>query len=179
MPAVFVRTWGWSATEIGLAYGAIILACGIPGMLLSGVLADVLAKGSSLQAPIRVAVAGALLAGLCAALLGWADAPVLALAALGGATFFVAAPIALGPAILLPITPNRLRGQVAAISMLCFNLVGMGLGPLLVAVLNDQVFADEGLIKRSVSIVTAGAAALGAGLLWTARRGPNRIPVEA
>lgn len=178
VPAIFVRTWEWSAGQIGLSYGAIILTCGIPGMLLSGMLADALSSGNHHQAPIRVALVGALLTALCTAALGSANSPAMALAALAGATFFVAAPIALGPAILLPLTPNRLRGQVAAASMLCFNLIGLGLGPLLVALLTDHVFADAGMVNRSVGIVTTSAAAVGAFLLWIARPALNRMAAE-
>lgn len=43
LPATFIRQWGWTPGQIGPAYGAIVLTCGIGGMLLSGWLADRLA----------------------------------------------------------------------------------------------------------------------------------------
>ena len=42
--------------------------------------------------------------------------------------------------------PANMRGQLSAIYLLVFNLVGLSLGPTAVAVFNDYVLADEAMI---------------------------------
>jgi sugar phosphate permease len=77
----------------------------------------------------------------------------VALAILNG---FVAAWV-LGPqnAALQIITPNRMRGQITALFLFAFNVVGFGLGPSFVAVLTDHVFGSE--VRIGWSLATAAA----------------------
>jgi FtsH-binding integral membrane protein len=65
---------------------------------------------------------------------------------------FVAAWTA-GPlnAALQLITPNQMRGQVTALFLMVYNLVGLGLGPTLVALYTQYVFHSERLVGRSMS----------------------------
>ena len=58
------------------------------------------------------------------------------------------------------ITPNRLRGQVTALYMMVVNIVGLGLGPLIVGVFTDYYFTDPADLRYSLAIVTASSAPL-------------------
>lgn len=68
------------------------------------------------------------------------------------------------------VTPNRLRGQVTSIYLLMINLIGLGLGPFLVALCTDYVFHDELKVGASLGIVGVLAALAGAACLWFAAR---------
>jgi hypothetical protein len=48
----------------------------------------------------------------------------------------------MGPmnAALQIITPNQMRGQITALFLFVFNIIGFGLGPTVVALLTDFVF---------------------------------------
>ena len=150
LPATFIRQWGWTPGEIGPAYGVIILTFGIGGMLLSGFLADYLtARGKQVGSIVISLVAtGVLIAsGL---VLAFAPSPTVALVAVAVTTFFLGMPVALAPPILQAVTPNQLRGQVTSIYLLLINLIGLGLGPFLVAFFTDFVFHDEKLVGLSL-----------------------------
>jgi hypothetical protein len=56
------------------------------------------------------------------------------------------------------VTPNQLRGQVTAISLLCVNLIGMGLGASVIAAITDFGFGDKAMLGYSIAI--AGAVVL-------------------
>jgi hypothetical protein len=48
-----------------------------------------------------------------------------------------------------------MRAQVMAFYLLVVNLVGVGLGPTVTALLTDFVFGDESYLRFSLSIVSA------------------------
>lgn len=178
LPATFIRQWGWTPGEIGPAYGVIILTFGIGGMLLSGFLADYLtARGKQVGSIVISLVAtGVLIAsGL---VLAFAPSPTVALVAVAVTTFFLGMPVALAPPILQAVTPNQLRGQVTSIYLLLINLIGLGLGPFLVAFFTDFVFHDEKLVGLSLGLVSALAALLSV-LCLASAIGPYRRLVAA
>ena len=53
------------------------------------------------------------------------------------------------------MTPNEMRGQAAAVYFLSSNLIGLGLGPTVVASFTDFVFRDDAAIGKSLAL-TAG-----------------------
>jgi MFS family permease len=53
------------------------------------------------------------------------------------------------------VTPNSIRAQVSAIFQLVINLLGLGIGPTLVAFLTDKVFAEDLAVGKSLAIVVA------------------------
>ena len=61
-----------------------------------------------------------------------------------------------GPAGLQNLLPNQLRAQVSATYLFVLNLVALTLGPLLPALISDQLFQDEGMIGVAVVIVVGG-----------------------
>lgn len=154
MPAHFVRAYGWSLAQVGFAFGGLLLTLGVVGVLAAGFLADKL-KGPGGRAEQYFK------------LMAWwslAAAPVLSFGSLmpnGAAALAVLAPavlLAMGPPVLAPaliqiVTPNRVRAQVSAIYLFVVSLLGMGLGPLLVGVTNDKVFAGADRLGWSITCV--------------------------
>jgi MFS family permease len=161
LPATFIRQWGWTPGQIGPAYGVIILTCGIGGMLLSGYLADRLALRGRSDAALTISLAGTLVLIVTSLLFAFAPSPEIALTAIALTTFFLGMPVALAPSILQAVTPNRLRGQVTSIYLLLVNLIGLGLGPFLVAVGTDYVLGDEHRVGLSLGMVCVLAAVIG------------------
>lgn len=169
LPAVFIRRWHWTPGQIGPAYGIIILICGITGMLVSGYLADrYTSRGRAHMAMTISLIATAVLVpgGLVFA---YAPNPTIALGAVAVMTFFLGMPIALAPPMMQAVTPNRLRGQITSIYLLMVSLIGLGLGPFLVAALTDYVFKNPQMVGLSLGLMSAVAALLGALCLALAR----------
>lgn len=159
-PSFLIRTYGWQASEAGYAFGLIVLTLGTGGTLLGGVLADrILAKGR-LDAKMRVSLyagAATLIFGSIAPLM---PNPTLALLFLAPTVVSIGMPVGLGPAALNFITPNQLRGQVIALYLFAVNLIGLGAGPTIVAVITDFGFGDPGAVRYSLAIFAVVISAL-------------------
>jgi hypothetical protein len=70
--------------------------------------------------------------------------------------------------------PNSMRAQATAIYLFVINLIGMGLGPTLVAALTEDVFRDTKAVGYSLFVVGAVAHLLGTVLLWLGLRSYRR-----
>ncbi len=151
-PAFLMRTYGWEASDAGYAFGLIVLTLGTGGTLLGGILANrQLAKGI-LDSYMRVSMYSgvAVLVFGCAAPL--MPSPTLALLCLAPTVLSLGMHVGLAPAALNFITPNQLRGQVIAIYLFVLNLVGLGAGPTIVAVITDYGFGDTAALRYSLSV---------------------------
>ena len=97
----------------------------------------------------------------------WAARAALAALALYALYTFLAY-LSPGPqnAALQIITPNQMRAQITAIFILIFNLVGVGIGPTLVAVFTDYVLGAPELLRHSLSIAGITLAPLAALVTW-------------
>jgi MFS family permease len=86
--------------------------------------------------------------------------------ALVGASLFLGS-LGSGPAnaAIQSITPGRMRGTTTAIYIAIFNVIGYGLGPLIVGRLNDTVFGESG-IASSMVVLAVISAPLGAMFAW-------------
>jgi len=175
LPTSFIRTWGWSARDIGLAYGSVMLVFGSAGMISSGFAADWLAQRGMKDAHMRLSIGGTIAAIPFAVALAIINQPIPALAVVALASFCASMSIALAPAVLQLVTPNRLRGQLTALYLLLINLIGMGCGPTMVALLTDYGFGDEAAVKTSLALVTSGAIIASAILLCLSLRPYRRL----
>jgi MFS family permease len=81
--------------------------------------------------------------------------PGMAMLMFGPAFVFGSAYVSLGPSTIQMVTPNEMRGQVSAISLMLTNLLGGVLGPAAVAFATDRVFGDPALVGRSLALVAA------------------------
>jgi MFS family permease len=177
-PALFIRTHGYSAAEIGVAFGLVLLICGTSGVYAGGWLSDRLARKGALDAQLKVAAFGFVgcgVLGTCAAL---APDARIALALLCPAIFLSNMPYACAGTALQLIVPNRARGQVTALYIMLTTLVGLVVGPLVVGLMTDHLFQDPGDIKYSLAIVVGVPAPIMFTLLMIARR-PYRALREA
>jgi hypothetical protein len=62
--------------------------------------------------------------------------------------------------------PNTMRAQATALYLFVINLVGIGLGPTIVAALTEDVFRDKNAVHLSLLVVGAVSFALAVILLW-------------
>jgi MFS family permease len=168
-PEFFVRAHGAAPQEAGVAMGIEMVVAGSVGVLAGGALSDRLTRAGRSDAVLIVGVIaawGGLLPGLLFPLV---PSMTLALILLALVFFFGAFASGAAPAALALITPNELRGQVSALYLLAINLIGIGLGPTVPALMTDFVFADERRIGWSLAIVGGVTAVLAAWLLQASR----------
>ena len=70
-------------------------------------------------------------------------------------TFFMAMPSGLSNAALQAISPNRMRGQLIALYLICVSFLSYLFAPLIIGLMNDYVFQREDAIDLSLSILAA------------------------
>ncbi|RYG14155.1 MAG: MFS transporter [Burkholderiales bacterium] len=155
IPTMFVRTWGWSIGDVGLAYGCVTLAAGPLAAVLASVLGERLSARGHEDAQMRAA-----LISVCIGIVGAIGAalsptPWMAVLMLLPASVGTTAATASGLSALMTVTPNQMRAQASACYYLVVNLLGLTLGPTGIAIFTDYVFKDSGALRYSVASVSA------------------------
>lgn len=165
LPTFFIRTFGWSIGQVGLAVGTVLLTISPLGLIAGGYLAEWFAKKGYNDANMRVNLISTVIVLPTSILYPLMPSPYLALG-LYAVNSFIAS-MSSGPvnAALQTITPNQMRAQLTSVFILIFNLVGLGIGPIVVASLTDYVFASEQLLRYSIS-ANAGVLGLIASLVF-------------
>jgi MFS family permease len=178
-PSLFERSFGWAPGQPGLAIGLVTLAVSPLGLIVGGWLANRRARAGHDDANMRVVLWASLGVVPFALAYPLMPTPGLALAMLAGSLF--CGSVGVGPAntALQVITPGRMRGTVSALHIAVFNVVGYGLGPLLVALLTDRLFGDEAMLATSMALAAALLAPLGLWASWAALRPYAAAAAEA
>ena len=84
--------------------------------------------------------------------------------------FFASFGFGAAAAALQQVTPNRMRAVVSALYLFLVNLIGIGLGPTVTALITDYVFANEQAVGFSMAITAGTGGLLGAVVLWLGLR---------
>jgi MFS family permease len=154
-PTYLIRTFDYTRADAGWIFGVIIMVSGTAGLLVGGILADRYFARGRADAYSRIILFSMVGMTPFALLLGFAETPLLAMVALFAAIFFGAFQGGIAAGTLQLMTPNEMRGQAAAVYFLSSNLIGLGLGPTIVALFTDFVFMDDAAIGKSLAL-TAG-----------------------
>jgi MFS family permease len=167
-PEFFKRTFDWSAGQVGFWYGLIgVLIASVAGAFVGGLVADQVGKKHK-DAPLRVAALAMLLSWLPSSVATLMADPWTALAILAVAQFFTTFTFPLAAAAIQLSTPNQFRGQMSALYLFTINLCGLGLGPLVVGVMNDAIFPGGDGVRYSLAWVNGVTAPLAFLFLWMA-----------
>lgn len=155
MPTFVVRVFGGSYAEIGLILGVVLGIAGAAGTYVAGMLCDrmlgrdvrwllwIPALGSAASVPFFAI-------SLLGPSFGW-GLPFYAVSAFLGGMF--AAPTY---TLVQALAPLRMRAMASAVLLFVLNLIGLGLGPTIVGVLNDALaprFGD-GAIRVSLLLLS-------------------------
>jgi len=91
--------------------------------------------------------------------------PTIALICVSVASFFVTMPLAQMAYIMQTVTPANMRGVLAGLYVVTNNVVGLALGPTLVAVTTDYIIRDPMQLNVSLSAVSVVVAPIALVLL--------------
>lgn len=169
LPSFFIRVFGWTASEIGLASGLIIAIVGGAGTFAGGVWADYLLKRRYSDAYPRVSVycSFAPFLVLVSCLMPTATGALLVLIP---AYFFMGVHIGVGIAAFTQVTPNEYRGQVLAIYIFVLIVLGAGVGPFAVAVFTDYLFRDPLAVGNSLALLAGMIGVAVVTIFWSSLR---------
>lgn len=165
-PSFYIRTFHWSVAKYGLVQGGLALTIMPVGVFAGSLLAERLARKGYDDANMRTVLIGQLLA-----LPGMILFPLMPTAPLAMAMstsyvfFFVWAQAPMNAALQI-VTPNEMRGQVTALFLFVFNVIGTGLGPTMVALFTDYVFRSDQMLGHSIAIATFTLGTVTALIMW-------------
>jgi MFS family permease len=169
-PTFLLRVHDMSWVEIGWKLGWLVGLTGCAGAYLGGKITDTLGARDArwnMRLPAIESVLGVpFLIGFV--LLADAD-----LALLSFAPFYALGAMYVGPmyAMVQGVVKLRMRATAAAILIFVVNMIGLGLGPLLVGMLNDHFAAQYGDEAIRYSLLIVGSlGGLASILFWEASR---------
>ena len=166
IPTFLIRKYGWTGSQAGIRYGAIVCIFGTIGIVTGGRVADWLARRGFRDANMRVGLIGALAwlpMGLLYPLMPNGNSAAVVLIP---TIFLTSLPVGLAAAAIQEMMPNVMRGQASALYLFVINLIGLGLGPTAVAVMTDYVFHNDNAVNYSLLILGTLAHLGSAALLW-------------
>lgn len=167
-PEFFKRTFDWSAGQVGFWYGLIgVMLASVAGAFAGGKASDFVGRRHA-DAPLRVAALAMLASWIPSSVATLMDDPWTALGVLAVAQFFTTFTFPLAAAAIQLSTPNQFRGQTSALYLFTINLCGLGLGPVVVGLMNDAIFPGGDGVRYSLAWVNAVTAPLAALFLWMA-----------
>jgi MFS family permease len=176
-PVFFERRFGYEPGEPGPILGIISLIVSPIGLILGGWIAGRMAAAGYKDANMRMVylvTIPLIPVGIVYPLVSDASFAFV----LFGVSLFLGS-LAAGPAnaAIQSVTPGRMRGTTTAIYIALYNVIGYGLGPLVVGLLNDNVFGEAG-VGNSMAVLALFAGPVGLLFAWLALR-PYARAVEA
>ena len=169
-PTHLVRAYGESPQAVGYAFGAVAMAGVVSGSFIMPLLADRLLKSGRRDGLVLTALACIVLT--VALYIPAFTAPSFerALAFALFATFTLAGLSQLSSLAVQLITPARLRGLFTAVLLFISNILGLGLGPSVVAAISDALPDGPATLGQALAILTAVVGPVTFLLLLQARR---------
>lgn len=151
LPTMLIRDYAMSPAQVGVILGTLLLGMGLVSPVLGGWASDQAAKRDARYGRLILVAAAFVIQFaigiLLLLLLGLTPTlALLAFNALSGSCLAASAMV-----VLQEFSADTVRGQIIALYLLLVNVLGVGLGPLFVALLTDHVFADETMVRQSVA----------------------------
>lgn len=169
-PTYLIRSHGIPIYQIGLLMGGCTIVFGITGTMFWGTMNDRLVARGRADAPFILGPIIGLGLGGAGIFLGLAPTTATAIAGMVLFAAFGAVWSGITAASLQLMTPGRLRGRVSAVYLIVNNAIGLGVGPLLVALATDHVFQDQLAVGKSIALLGAVVIPIAILLLLTGRK---------
>ena len=175
LPALLMRQFGMDIGWVGLAVSLISLS-GLLGFVSTGLVSDYLYRRGRKDAHILPILCGLPII-VVAAVVGFHFAKDIWLLLVCAVVIHILGPMGNSIASHVQLaTPPSLRGRMAAVKVACQHLCGLTLGPLLVALVTDDVFADPKRVGDAMAMMVAVIGTLGI-LLLALARAPARAAI--
>jgi MFS family permease len=168
-PTAMYREFDVPITEIGYLYGLVILLITPWATPLGGALTDRRVATGADRVYLKLPLACAVGVAAVHLLFGFAPTFAVALLALAGFNFFYYAAQAPAAGYTLHIVPGSMRGLVSSLYVLIINMIGLTLGPPLVAVVSGAIDPSGSALAPALAIVCGCSALIGGLCLWLAR----------
>ena len=165
-PAFLSRSFDMSVGQSGPTIGALILVFGTAGIIVGGWLTDYLGRKGFVDGAMRTGLVAGIGCIPFAVLVPFMPTLQWILVIYCPLLFFASFGFGAAAAALQQVTPNRMRGMVSAFYLFFLNLIGIGLGPTIIALITDYVFHDDQAVGFSLAIMAGCSGLLAALFLW-------------
>ncbi|WP_082462878.1 MFS transporter [Sphingobium sp. Leaf26] len=165
-PAFFSRTHGWSPAHYGSVAGIVGLVASPIGLMIGFRITESFIRKGYDDASLRLVVWATWLALPFHIAMPLMPNPYLAVGMIAISGAIGVSAIGSQNAAMMMVTPNRMRGQMTALFLAMYNVIGFGAGPTVVAVLTDFVFGREALLRWAL-LCTALVLPAGSAILLT------------
>jgi MFS family permease len=173
-PTFYLRVHGLTILQVGIWTGLSIAVGLFIGSLSSGFVADRIAKGDFAKCMLVGGFGTIGAAPFCLIFLV-ADSPVVSLSALFVTNIFMTFWLPPAYTVMFGTAPDRIRGLVMALMVMCQSLIGAGLGPFMVGFASDLFTPAYGSHAIRPAMMIGPLALVAAGILcFTAARIINR-----
>lgn len=170
VPTILVRIFAWELAVAGKTYGVIALLAGSCGVLTGPFLGNWLRELGHADYPLLIGAGAAGAVMMCMFALLWQTTGTGVLVCVAAASFFVTVPLALMAYVVQTVTPANMRGVMAGLYVVSNNVIGLGLGPTLVAVTTDYILQDADKVHISLALVSLVVAPIAMLLLASGRK---------
>lgn len=153
LAAMTQRKFGFTAEQTGLALGAAMLVMPQIGLLVSGRMIDRLSIRHGMKGVAMVGAIGTSGFWLGATLVPQMQGEMMFFAVLWVSYLFSQAPMPAYATLLSSITPPDLMGKITSIQLILLGVLGMVVGPTLVALVAEGLFDGDDAIGDALSTV--------------------------
>lgn len=176
-PTMIIRTHNITAAQAGFYLGAIGIPAALVGTFVLPLIVRWLERRKRPAAILRVYLGAVVIALPLMIVAPLATSLIVFLIAYAALKPTLSAISVLPPLAMQAYGPPGLRGQLVALSLLCNNLLGFSLGPLLIALVAARFAPDPHAISYSISIIGGFVGPVVIVLLtlafWSAARAPE------
>jgi MFS family permease len=151
-PALLTRKFALSADQAGLLLGTIAAAGSVAGTLGAGIVADRLAKGGGPCPRLRLALIATVFA-ITGGLIGLSPSALVVLVLMSIWVCAASAVGTIGITVVQELLPNDMRGVGCALISFGNTILGLGLGPTLVALCTDHIYRDPHAVGAGMTLV--------------------------
>ncbi len=159
------RTYGWSIPKAALTLGVSNIAFQLAGLVVGSFFTSWMAKKYE-DANVRVVAIMYTLTPIFAVLGPLMPNPWLSVFCAAMTGLFGLAGASPQNAAIQSVTPNEMRGQVTALYLFVFTVIGQGLGPVFISLFTDFVIRDESNIRLAMAVTAAFMTPLAALIIW-------------
>lgn len=151
--AFFQRTYGWLPSQYGMVSGFVSIVAMLAGLYLGAKWVAHYHKKGEVDGPFRVILYARLVAIPFAILMPLMPTPELAMAfsAVNFLTLGMSGPML--NAVMLIVTPSQIRGQVMALYLFIFTVIGQGLAPVITGATTQYVFTSPEDLRWSIMLL--------------------------
>lgn len=168
-PSLLSRRYGWTPMETGAAIGVVLMITGAAGALLGGAFADRLQKSHGITGRLLLAF-GVAAVGIVSVLLLLLDSSSATMLATALWSLSGTAAGAIAITALQDLVPDEARGLGTSLVAFGNTIVGLGLGPTLVALATERIYGDPRALHVAITTAVLPATIIACLLLVNARR---------